>query len=61
MTTKIHPAIKAIYTFYVSSPKRERRFMKLIERMDKEGAVLRPHHLFEVRFVASEWVAIKTF
>jgi len=61
VTTKIHPTIKAIYTYYVSSPKRKRRLMKLVADMDKEGVFLELHHLFEVRFISSEWIAIKNF
>ena len=61
IVTKIHPVIRAVYTYYVSSPKRKRRLMRLVADMNKEDVFLELHHLFEVRFVSSEWTAIKKF
>ena len=35
--------------------------MKLVADMDKEDVFLELHHLFEVRFISSEWITIKHF
>jgi hypothetical protein len=48
---KVHPIIKAVYTYYVSSPKRKRRLMKLVDKMDKENVFLELHHLQYLKYV----------
>ena len=61
VTTKIHPIIKGVYTYYVSSPKRKRRLMKLVADMNMEHVFLELHHLFEVRFIAQNGLLSETF
>ena len=57
----IHPVIKSVYSHYSRSPHQERHLMALIESWGADDLFRNLHHLFEVRFVASEYIAISNF
>ena len=59
----IHVTIKSIFSHYSRSPHKLRRLMRRVGNLaDDDGAVFRQlHYLFEVRFVASEFIALSNF
>ena len=57
----IHPTIKEIYAHYSRSPHKHRHMMALVEKWGAADLFRQIHHLFEVRFVASEFVALSNF
>jgi hypothetical protein len=61
ITDIIHVVIKQIYTHFAQSPHQYRRLEKLVEDWGATDLLRKLHHLFEVRFVASEQVAVTNF
>jgi hypothetical protein len=57
----VHPLIKAVYTHFSQSPHHQRRLDQLCELWGAADLQRKLHYLFEVRFVASEYIAIKNF
>jgi hypothetical protein len=57
----VHPLIKEVYSFFSQSPHHQRRLDLLAEDWGAEDLVRKITYLFEVRFVASEFAAIKNF
>jgi hypothetical protein len=61
ITDIIHVVIKQIYTHFAQSPHQYRRLEKLVADWGAGDLLRKLHHLFEVRFVASEQVAVNNF
>ena len=59
----IHPTIKSIFSHYSRSPHKLRRLLRRVGNLaDGDGDLFRQlHYLFEVRFVASEFIALSNF
>jgi hypothetical protein len=57
----IHPLLKAVYSHFSKSPHKYRHMMALVEKWGAEDLFRKLHYLFEVRFVASEHIAISNF
>lgn len=60
----MHVTIKQVYSHYSKSPHRLRHLMRRVDQLVDEGEpdVFRAlHYLFEVRFVASEFIAMQNF
>jgi hypothetical protein len=55
------PLIKGVYAHFPRSPHKYRHMMALIESWSAEDLFRQIHYLFEVRFVASEYIAISNF
>jgi hypothetical protein len=53
----IHKVVKAVYSEFSVSPKRYNILMKVIDELDVTWYQL--HYIFEVRFINSEYVALK--
>jgi hypothetical protein len=61
MQETVHSVIKEVYTYFSQSPHKRRRLQALIESWGADNIFRKLHHLFEVRFVASEYIAVYNF
>ena len=57
----VHSVVKGVYSHFSRSPHKLRHMKKLVEEWGAEDLYRQLHHLFEVRFVASEYLALKNF